>query len=248
MPREYAATFDDATIGQHAAIVLGRPPGRAFVRLCETCADGDSLLCVVAEDEPGLLALVCAAFVTQHLDVRAARVYARRVPDERGEAVDFFWVRVVGAEAPSVVTDARVQLVEETLERFLGRADLQDDSRDSQSEVKLKAPTARPPAFRPSQRSPSVHFDSRSLAEGSSVLVLEAPDTPRLLLAITRALAAEGVDIIASDVRTVDGWAHDRFTLEEAGSSLGATTRECVLAAVQQVMQHAPSGLSASSG
>ncbi len=238
MPLEYERAFSPAAIELHRNIVLGRLPDEVRVALCEAPAGEDAVLCVVANDEPGLLSLVCAAFVTHQLDVRAAQIFARRIPGAPDEAVDFFWVRPMDHDAPASLPLERVTLVQATLSQFLGRSDPDDDDDD---DPVLRAPTARPPAFRPSERSISVHFDLRSLAEGRSVLVLDAPDTERLLLAVTRALALAGVDIVASEVRTVDDWAHDRFTLELGEKTLDSEACERVLAAVNESFQRPPS-------
>jgi len=237
MPLEYERAFSPAAIEVHCDIVLGRLPDEVRVALCEAPAGEDAVLCVVADDEPGLLSVVCAAFVSHQLDVRAAQIFARRIPGAPDEAVDFFWVRPIDHDAPASLAKDRVALVQATLIQFLGRSDPDDDEDDPA----LRAPTARPPAFRPSERSVSMHFDPRSLAEGLSVLVLDAPDTERLLLAVTRALALAGVDIVASEVRTVDDWAHDRFTLQLSNQALDLEVRQRVLAAVNDSFQRPPS-------
>ncbi|HSC88588.1 MAG TPA: hypothetical protein VLC09_15000, partial [Polyangiaceae bacterium] len=239
MPPEYGRTFGKEAVEMHAEIVLSRLPDQVRVVLCDAQPGEDAMLCVVAADEPGLLALVCAALVTHQLDVRAAQIFARRIPQAPDEAVDFFWVRPMGSEGPAVLDAGRVEQVEATLTQFLGRTHPDDEDLDEAQTVH-RAPTARPPSLRQSERSMSIHFDPRSLAEGRSVLVLEAPDTERLLLAVTRTLSSLGIDIIASDVRTVDDWAHDRFTLEVDHGPLDAQLRQQVVDAVADSFERPP--------
>jgi len=54
-------------------------------------------------------------------------------------------------------------------------------------------------------------------------LNIVTPDRPGLLLAITLALVQQGLEVVASEVRTDQGVASDRFTLRDAkGGALSA--------------------------
>jgi hypothetical protein len=50
-------------------------------------------ICVVANDAPGLLSRISAAFVLSKLDVIDAEAYCHEVDTGIDEAVDLFWVR-----------------------------------------------------------------------------------------------------------------------------------------------------------
>jgi len=239
MPPEYRRVFSAGAVEKHAQVASDRVAGEVRVAVCDVSEGSESVLCVVADDEPGLLSLVCAAFVAHRLDVRAAQIFARRVPDGPDEAVDFFWVRpmkVIGNQ--QMLTPDQVEAVRATLTQFLRRSEPEDllDAAD-QAPASSETPTARPPAYRSAQRETAVYFDLRSLAEGQTVLVLEAPDTERLLLGVTRTLAALRVDILASEVRTLDGWASDRFTLQLDGKPLTKDLCPNVIAAVEESLR-----------
>ncbi len=52
---------------------------------------------MVAEDRPGLLALVTDALLTQGMAIQSARAFCRVVAKDRDEAVDFLQLRALEA-------------------------------------------------------------------------------------------------------------------------------------------------------
>ncbi len=61
--------------------------------------------------------------------------------------------------------------------------------------------------------------------------MIQGPDRPGLLHALTATLAGVGVSIHSARVHTADGWALDRFELtDHRGSKLGADLQEAVRA------------------
>ncbi len=225
MPASYSLAFDRAAAGTHARIVSARQGRLAHVALWQATRDSDAVVCVVADDEPGLLSLVCAAFVAHQVDVHAAQIFSRKVEGQPNEAVDFFWVRAFGDFGFEPITEGHVRGITRTLENFVGRA------RPELEGVVLGGVPASSKVLRTGQ---IVEFDAEALRHGQSVLVVQAPDSPGLLLSVTRALSAQGVSIAASDVRTTDGVAHDRFTLQRDGFPLSdAGTRERIMRAVR---------------
>ena len=74
------------------------------------------------------------------------------------------------------------------------------------------------------------------MRRGEFALLVEAPDSEGFLNAITNALHAQGVRIVASEIRTEGGVARDRFDLASAdGQSLGAIR----LCDIQQAVREA---------
>jgi len=72
------------------------------------------------------------------------------------------------------------------------------------------------------QAAPStrVYFERQSLADGSYLLVVDAPDSDGLLHAVSSALHEKGMRIVACESRTVEGRARDRFEVEPSSPRL----------------------------
>jgi len=201
MPERYRQqTFDGAAMREHAAIVGRRGAAPAHAELWRRMPRGVAVVCVVADDRPGLLSFISAAFVVNKLDVEAAHAYTRAAAQE---AVDFFWVRR-DAEAAMPVLEADVARVAETLRGLVTGALTIDEL----------AEAARADRPRTNGATTLVRFDGTD-GGGLAVLTVETSDRRGLLLAITRALHRARVQIVASDATTRDGRVIDRFTLVE---------------------------------
>jgi [protein-PII] uridylyltransferase len=229
-PRYRQQPFDGVAVREHAAIVARRAGSAAHAEIWRRLPRGGAVVCVVADDRPGLLSFISAALVVNRLDVEAAQAYTRA---EHGEAVDFFWVRREiehgGAGATSPLLDADIARIAETLRGLVTGALTVDD-------VAASARENRP---RPGGATTRVRFDETS-DTGLAVLTVETTDRPGLLLAITRALHRARVQIVASEATTKDGSVVDRFTLVELdGAPLRASRRGVlqveVLAAVDSL-------------
>src|SRR5688572_14120838 len=79
MPESYREAFPDST-DEHAEIAARRGNRVAHVERWRTLDDGTSIVCVVADDKPGLLATICRVFVAHDVDVVSAQVHCRRRP------------------------------------------------------------------------------------------------------------------------------------------------------------------------
>src|SRR3954469_1949876 len=88
MPKAYARAFLAHEIAEHVQIVARRGSELAHAEIW-TGRSGPQV-CVVAEDRPGLLALVTDALLVHGLSIRNAKVYCRQRVDGQSEAVDFF--------------------------------------------------------------------------------------------------------------------------------------------------------------
>jgi [protein-PII] uridylyltransferase len=203
MPRSYREVFDRGAIEAHAAIVERRGAGSTRVELWRELPERLVAVCVVADDCPGLLSRISAAFVAHEIDVVGAQAFCRRRPDSQVEAVDFFWVRrrsETGATLP--LRSADIANFSDTLDALVrGRANFD-----------RAAQFAR--AVRAVGDSTRVRFECDERA-GQTVLTVEGPDRPGLLYAIAEALFRERVQIVHSEVSTHAGRVLDRFSLTE---------------------------------
>ncbi len=199
MPDVYGSLYGAGEIAEHAAIVSRRDARVVHAELWPS--KKGPLLCVVAEDRPGLLALVTDALLGQGMAIQSARAFCRVVAKDRAEAVDFLGLRALGGP-----DDVAVQLDGEALQAFtesLGELIAHDTARRS-----APSPSADTP---PTTR---VYFERQSPAEGSYLLVVDAPDSDGLLHAVSSALHEKGMRILACEIRTEGGRARDRFEVE----------------------------------
>lgn len=204
MPERYRSAFDTDAAREHAAIVSRRSTALAHVEIWKRLAGGVAVLCIVADDRPGLLSLISAALVASEMDVVSAQIYTRTGAHSRkAEAVDLLWVRRTSNVARPVLPPDAAH-VAQTLEALIsGRTTLQ-------TVVKRARPSMRPAAG----SSTRVTFDENPHEE-LAVLTVETSDRPGLLLTISQALFEAQVQIIASDATTMKGHVVDRFTIVE---------------------------------
>jgi [protein-PII] uridylyltransferase len=204
MPERYRATFGASDASEHAAIVARRRASVAHVEIWRTLAEGRALLCVVADDRPGLLSFISASLVVSDIDVDSAQIYTRIVPESgHREAVDLLWAqRSAGGSRPVLTAD--VERVAEVLRSLVtGETTLEQVVRQ-----------ARPARPAPPGASTRVTFDE-IVDDELGVLTVETFDRPGLLLAIARALFRARVQIVASEATTRSGRVVDRFTIAE---------------------------------
>jgi UTP:GlnB (protein PII) uridylyltransferase len=161
--------------------------------------EGLSIVCVIADDSPGLISLVSAAFVVHGLDIRSAQIYSRVRRDGQLEAVDFFWVRE--ARSAPAADRQRVVACSRTIESFVSGHATPDTAC-------LREPTASLPAA-----GSRVSCVPRLGHRGQWVLAVEAQDYPGLLHAIARVLFRHALGILEPQVRTERGVARDQFVI-----------------------------------
>ncbi len=140
-------------------------------------------MCVVADDQPGLLSHLGTALTTQSLDLLAAQVYGRVAP--RGvEVVDLLWLRR-DAELRSAVFDADMARLAGLL-GGLATGELRADGR-ALDHRRTSAASAT-----------LVHFDDEKGSKGSTSLILETVERPGLFRAVVDALVRAGVHLTGS--------------------------------------------------
>ncbi len=229
MPRGYRYVFSERGIRDHAGLALGRQGALVRVGRFHAGRDlGAAPLCVVADDRPGLLAVISAALVMESLDVVHAEAYTRRRDDAVLEAVDVFWVRDLRAASVEALSQERLQSLEDVLGRFL------------RGEIPVaEAQTAA--GSRPPGGTYEANVRFLESADGTlTTLEVQTVDRAGLLLALSHALFARGVQIVRSEVHTSHDKVQDRFELQELdGSPIGADRRleiqVAVLAAIDPV-------------
>ncbi len=230
MPAAYCRLFEANDIREHAAIVAERGDALAHAAVWRTLGSA-LVLCVVCDDRPGLLSLISDAFAAHALDVTGAQIYLRQCSGPGAELVGLFWVR----RDPSTELARTIDPEEaRSVAHVLG--ELVVEHRRAAEQPRAPEPAAL--ATQPIR----VYFDTRALRAGEAVLVVSGPDCPGLLLAITRSLYKKRAEIVASEVRTEEGVARDRFTICSAGGerlepdSLADIQQE-VLASVRRLVQ-----------
>jgi [protein-PII] uridylyltransferase len=210
MPPSYGRAFGANEIAEHARIVQRRGQKLAHAELCSA----DARVCVVADDRPGLLALVTDALLMHGLSVQSAQVFCRPLADGRREAVDFFQLRPAKhAEADLELGPAELGEFEQTLAELIAE------------EVLAASRPSSPPSS--GGAATRVYFDLDGLRRSEITLLVEAPDSDGLLNAITSTLHAHGLRIVASDIRTDGGVARDRFELTSEDSDPLTAVRLC---------------------
>ena len=230
LPGSYRTNFDFGAIAEHAKLSLARESAQANVGSFLSNRVPGTALCVIADDRPGLLATISAALVLCGLDVIEAEAYTRKTDRKLDEAVDIFWVRHEAAQRRSLrVSPPEIDQLRQTLigllEGKLDRRRLGDD----------KSVTT------PSSAETIVRFIEN--ADGNfSTLEVETGDRSGLLLALSRALYNQRVQIVGSQVKTRGERVFDRFHIIELdGTPVGPTRRleiqVAVLSAIDPVIE-----------
>jgi UTP:GlnB (protein PII) uridylyltransferase len=197
MPPAYRAAFTLRDAEEHARIVFERGNEPARVVVWRTLPQGTAVLCVVADDRPGLVALVSAAFVAHGLDVRSAQIYCRERTDGGCDAVDFFWLRGMAGGAP--VEPLRLDECARTIRKLVA--------------AEGAAVAVPEPGAQRKDGTIGVRYAEDPTMPGFWELSVDAQDFPGLLHGIARLLHQLGLEVVRSEVRTDDGVAHDQFVL-----------------------------------
>lgn len=226
MPSAYRRAHDPRAIAEHAGVALRRGDRLAHVEALTPSGRAPATLCVAADDRPGLLATISAAFVLGGIDVIDAEAHTRKTSGGRAEAVDIFWVRNAEparqAEAPSA---EQIEEVQRTLVQLLeGKL----DRRQAQKQA-AKAPAKLIET--------TVRFKENTDGE-LATLEVETGDRSGLLLALAQALFEQNVQIMESEVRTQEGRVLDRFQIVELdGKPINPARRLEIQVAVLSAIQ-----------
>ena len=201
MPEAYGSLYGTGEVAEHAAIASRRGSRLVHAELWQS-AKGPRL-CVVAEDRPGLLALVTDALLAQGMGIQSARAFGRVVGKDQFEAVDFLELRALRGPGGAQLDGEGLQAFAASLGELIA-ADMAPSATDG-------TPSVVPAETAPSTR---VYFERQQPADGRYLLVVDAPDSDGLLHAVCAVLHAKGLRIMACEIRTVGGRACDRFEVE----------------------------------
>ncbi len=203
LPRAYSDKYDADVIVAHAGVSAARGSELVVVGLFGRAGNG---LSVVARDRPGLLALISGALVVCRLDVNHAEVYTRTTAEGAKEAVDLFWVRKVDAPPGTALVQADAEHVQATLRELLSEA-------NPRTLVDRQiAAGAQKSAGRPADATVRFVADASG---GLATLEVETTDRSGLLFSLATALFEQRVQIVESEVRTVEERVFDRFRVVE---------------------------------
>jgi [protein-PII] uridylyltransferase len=207
MPYRYLVSNDAEEVVAHARVSLERGGKPVHAAIVPSSQLEFAELCVVAEDEPGLLARIAAVITAARLEVFAAQVYSRVLPGGRSEAVDLFWVRD-RADGKAGVERRMPSILSDLTEVCSGRISGKDF-------LKARAGTGSKWRERPSPAVPTeVVVDDRA-SPGHTVVEVFARDRPGLLHALADALHTLGLSIALSKINTEGTRVSDVFYVTE---------------------------------
>jgi [protein-PII] uridylyltransferase len=165
---------------------------------------GASDLVVVTRDTPGLFALIAGTLAAHGVNILSAQIETRA----DGLAVDTFHVNEPGGDA--ILDESRWEAVLRDLRRTLA------GECSPEALLVVRGPR-RPGLVRPSRPGPAHVTVDNSLSDTHTVVEVKAPDRLGLLYLITRALAAEGLDIATAKIATDRDQAFDAFYVVDRG-------------------------------
>ena len=234
LPKAYREKHE-AEVVAHASVAFRRGDSAVAVGLFGRAGNG---LCVVANDRPGLLSIISASLVLCRFDVNHAEVYTRAVDGHR-EAVDLFWVRKLDAKAGAALVQADAERLEKTVTAYL------EGAKDPRAAVERQIAEQAQPG-------PAGAIDAtvRFVADpagGLATLEVETTDRSGLLYSLASALFGQHVQIVESEVRTVDNRVFDRFRLVEFDGNPISSARRleiqvAVLNAIEPARRTVPPG------
>jgi [protein-PII] uridylyltransferase len=193
-------------------------------------------LWVVADDQPGLLALITAALSHAKVKVRSAQVYSWIGQDGRSRSLDIFWLR--GPEDPE-----RAERLLARLEREIERAIVEPGAPEALERHALSGHRAPP---RLELRVPTeVNVDNKS-ASNYTVVEVITRDRPALLFVLSHALQQAGLSIWFAKINTEGERVIDVFYVSDrdrgkvVAAAEIARVRQALIDAVDRLDAHAP--------
>jgi len=233
MPYRYLAANDAPEIVAHARVWLGRAGRHVNAAIVPSAQREFAELCVVADDQPGLLASIAGVITAARLEVFGAQVYSRALPGGGSEAVDLFWVtdRVDG----NAGVERRLPSILEDL------GDVCSGRVTAKELLVARLGTGSKWRERPSPAIPTkVTIDDRASPRHTVVEVF-AKDRPGLLHALAEAMHALRLTIALSKINTEGARVADVFYVSELdGGKVHpgerySEMREAIVRAVEQV-------------
>lgn len=191
LPPRYLGAHDVESVLSHLGFAFAARDARSEIRVLRS-GDPHVELAVIADDQPGLLAQICATFSKQSLKVVSAQVYSYTDPSGHKRALDLFWVR-------SGQDPARVANVLPTLNTDL--AELLSGERSPRDLVNAKKREAQL-SLRPSPAVPiQVRVDNGG-ASRHTILEVIAKDRADLLFWVSQMIYNAGLSIELAKIHT----------------------------------------------
>ncbi|MFO0587586.1 MAG: [protein-PII] uridylyltransferase [Polyangiaceae bacterium] len=208
MGDRYLLSNAPLAIANHGEVVRKHAQNLVSVSLVPSRHPGAAEICVVAPDQPGLLAKITAALAASRLEVHAAQIYSRRVdgapPEAEFQAVDIFWVRDRG-DGVSGVARSVAKLSADITSLLTGAKDAVELAQKRyQGSLRRATPKVRT----------QVTVDDRA-SRTHTVIEVFAEDRPGLLFAIAETLYELGLSIAVAKINTEGTRVADVFYVSE---------------------------------
>ncbi|MBK8253397.1 MAG: [protein-PII] uridylyltransferase [Polyangiaceae bacterium] len=207
MGDRYLLSNAPVAIAHHAEAVRAHESDLVSVSLVPSRHPGAAEVCVVAPDQPGLLAKITAAFAASRLEVHAAQIYSRKPTageSRTTQAVDIFWVRDRG-DGVSGVARSVPKLAADIVSLLTGAKDAVEMAHKRyQGGLRRATPKVRT----------QVTIDDRA-SKTHTVIEVFAEDRPGLLFAIAETLYALGLSIALAKINTEGTRVADVFYVGE---------------------------------
>ncbi len=210
LPERYLYANEPGAIVAQALFALDAQSRPASVCVLST-SDPYVELCVVADDRPGLLAMITATFSHAKLKVFSAQIYSWIGQDGRSRALDMFWVRS-GQEADLAVR--LVPALERDLELLIaGKIDPVELATGAQPQAKWSMRPTPPVATK-------VNVDNRS-ATNHTIIEVITRDRRGLLFWLASTIQRAGLSISFAKINTEGERVADVFYVsEESGGKV----------------------------
>jgi [protein-PII] uridylyltransferase len=205
LPERYFYANDPRAIVEHALFAHGAQSRIASMRQAAISHPYFELW-VVADDCPGLLAMITATFSHSKLKVRSAEVYSWIGRDGRSRSLDIFWVR--GPE-----DEERAERLLPRLERELEKVLSKPAPPDELERHALSG--TRGAALRAAHFSTEVNVDNKS-ATNHTVIEVITRDRPALLFILSHTLQQLGLSIWFAKINTEGERVIDVFYVSDA--------------------------------
>ncbi|MEZ4225094.1 MAG: [protein-PII] uridylyltransferase [Polyangiaceae bacterium] len=207
IPERYLLANDADDVARHARF-SAMATNETFAVDVLANADDHAELGFVADDRPGLLALVTAALAASRLDVVGAQIYSWQDGDA-ARVLDLFWVRAASGAA---AIDTQLPKVRRDLAALLSGA-------ESPAALVGKRAASRGFSRRRPEVATEVKFDDR--ATGHTVLEVITRDRPALLFWLAFALQEAGLSISIAKINTEgDSVADVFYVVDQRGAKI----------------------------
>ena len=231
LPERYFYANEPRAIVEHALFACGAQSRIASIRQAAISHPYFELW-VVADDRPGLLAMITATLSHAKLKVRSAQVYSWIGRDGQSRSLDIFWVR-----GPEDVERAERLLsrIERELEKVLSNPPEPEElERRAFSGTRSSAARSRP------RFSTEVNVDNKS-ASNYTVVEVITRDRPGLLFVLSHTLQQLGLSIWFAKINTEGERVIDVFYVSDAArqklviSTEIGRVRRAIIAAVDRL-------------